>query len=135
MASLNTTNGFNLTISATEDSTSSVDIIRNVVASIDSNYSLFNTYQKLTSGSPINIVGLAGVGTAYQVYVRNLDPTVQIQVTMTPTGGTAAIVTVLNPGDFFAIVQKTAGAAAAGYTSVAIAALTATALVEYFIGG
>lgn len=127
------TNTLTATITGTEDSTGNVPINRGLGnLAFDSNYSDFTTYQLLPTGSnPITIPQ----GKAFQVYVKNNDPTLSIVVNYTPTGLTAQLSTTLGPGEVFVIWQKITNAAAnAGIVALSITT-TGSTLVEYFLGG
>jgi hypothetical protein len=130
----NTTNTLTATITGTEDSTGNVPINRGLGnLAFDSNFGEFCTYQKLAAGD--NVIVIPN-GKAFQVYVKNNDPALNIIVKFTPTGLTEQVSATLGPGEVFLLWQIITNAAAnAGITALKLNASSANALVEYFLGG
>lgn len=128
---LNTTNTLTATITATEDATGVIPVNRGLGnLAFDSNYGEFTYYQKLTIGD--NVISLPN-GKAFQVYVKNIDPSLTLTVKFTPQGGAQQLSPLLAPGDAF-IIWQTVANAASGITGLTLNS-SGTALVEYFLGG
>jgi|SRR5215471_7785998 len=130
----NMTNTLTATITGTEDSTGNVPINRGLGnLSFDSIFSEFTTYQKLANGDNTIVIP---DGKAFQVYVKNNDPSLNIIVKYTPTGLAQQVSATLGPGEVFLMWQQITNAAAnAGITALVLNASGANALVEYFLGG
>jgi hypothetical protein len=128
------TNTLTATITGTEKSTGNVPINRGLGnLAIDSTFSEFCTYQLLASGDNTIVIPNAK---AYQIYVKNNDPTFFVIVKYTPTGGVQQLSSTLGPGDIFMQWQSISGApAAAGITALVLNASGANCEVEYFLGG
>lgn len=130
----NMTNTLTATITGTEDSTGNVPVNRGLGnLAFDSIFSEFTTYQKLASGD--NTITIPN-SKAFQVYVKNNDPSLNIIVKFTPTGGVQQESATLGPGEVFLMWQAITNAAVgAGITALVLNASGANALVEYFLGG
>lgn len=130
----NMTNTLTATITGTEDSTGNVPINRGLGnLSFDSVFSEFTTYQKLAAGD--NTISIPN-SKAFQVYVKNNDPSLNVIVKFTPTGLAEQVSPTLGPGEVFLIWQLITNAAAnAGVTTLKLNASGANCLVEYFLGG
>lgn len=130
----NMTNTLTATITGTEDSTGNVPINRGLGnLSFDSIFSEFCTYQKLASGD--NTIVIPN-GKAFQVYVKNNDPSLNVIVKYTPTAGVQQQSATLGPGEVFIMWQQITNAAAnAGITGFVLNASAVNCLVEYFLGG
>lgn len=130
---LNITNSFIVNITAQDDATQNVPINKGIAVSFDSNFALLVEYgvfsaPTILTGYPIPY---------YQIYIRNIDPVNQLQVSISPQGNVSAVFGILNPGgtDFILLVAKTGGAVNAGYDSVTLGGVGGTSCkVEYFIG-
>jgi hypothetical protein len=131
---LNTTNAVTLNIITTEDTTGAVEVNRSVSLSYDSNFAQFISYLKvLTTNADL---GTPVTGPFFQVYVKNNDPSNQVQILLQPTGDANVIVANLNPQDFICMWQKTSGNSPAGYTAVTAVCISGSScLIEYFLGG
>jgi hypothetical protein len=130
----NMTNTLTATITGTEDSTGNVPVNRGLGnLAFDSIFAEFCTYQKLASGDNTIVIPDAK---AFQVYVKNNDPSLNIVVKYTPTGLAQQLSSTLGPGEIFIIWSTITNAAAnAGITALVLNASGANALVEYFLGG
>ena len=130
----NMTNTLTATITGTEDSTGNVPVNRGLGnLSFDSIFAEFCTYQKLAAGDNTIVIP---DGKAFQVYVKNNDPALNIVVKYTPTGLAQQLSATLGPGEVFLMWQQITNAAAnAGITALVLNASGANALVEYFLGG
>jgi hypothetical protein len=129
----NITNTLTATITSTEDSTGNVPINRGLGnLAFDANSAVLQQFPKLASGD--NTIDIPN-GKAFQVYVKNNDPSLQIIVKYTPTGGTQQVSPSLGPGEIFLIWQiNTNAAASAGITALVLNASGANALYELFLG-
>jgi hypothetical protein len=130
----NMTNTLTATITGTEDSTGNVPVNRGLGnLAFDSIFAEFCTYQKLASGDNTIVIPDSK---AFQVYVKNNDPSLNIIVKYTPTGLAQQVSSTLGPGEVFLIWSAITNAAAnAGITALVLNASGANALVEYFLGG
>ena len=131
MATLDATNTLTATITSTEDSTGVIPVNRGMGnLAFDSNYGAFCYYEKLVVGD--NSIQLPNAK-AFQIYVKNIDPSLTITVKYTPQGGSQQVSPLLYPGDVFVIWQEVTNASA-GITGLIVNS-TGTALIEYFLGG
>lgn len=129
----NVTNTLTATITSTQDADGNVPINRGLGnLSFDANVADFCTFRKLASGD--NTIDIPN-GKAFQVYVKNNDPSLQLIVKYTPTTGSQQVSPSLGPGEVFLIWQiNTNAAATAGITALILNASGANMLVEYFLG-
>lgn len=131
MSTLDATNTLTATITSTEDSTGVIPVNRGLGnLAFDSNVAEFCYYQKLSAGD--NTIALPD-GKAFQLYVKNIDPSLTLTVKYTPTGGVQQLSPLLAPGDVFLFWQAVTNVAS-GITALILNS-SGTALVEYFIGG
>lgn len=128
------TNTLTATITGSEDSTGNVPINRGLGnLAFDSVFSDFVTYQLLPSGD--TVITVPG-GKAFQVYVKNVDPSLFITVKYTPTGLAQQLSSTLGPGEVFIQWQINTNANAnAGITALTLSASGANCSAEYFLGG
>ena len=103
---MNVNNNLVATILSTEDDTGNVPINRGCGdLAFDSNFGDFFTYRTFPTGSQaIFIPGASPI--AFQLYVRNLDPTHSVFVEYTPFGGVLEASPAIGPGDVFIIWQN-----------------------------
>lgn len=130
-----TTNTLIANITATEDSSNSVDINRAIGTQYDAFASAFVTYYALFAGAnPIAFPAFPR-SVVTQVYIKNLDAAKTIQVTWTQNGGASVNVVVLNPGDLILLWANPAGATTPGISGLSLQPSAVGCLVEWFLGG
>lgn len=129
----NITNTITASITATEDSTGSVIINRAIGIGFDSTTASGIEYMKLPAGVTVFQLPISPV---CQLYVKNIDPALNIIVDVTLNGGAPQQIASLNPTDFVLLWQKPGGAPGnPGITNLTMTPSGANALVEYFLGG
>lgn len=133
----NTTNALIVNISSQEDTTANVYINRALTSSFDSSSGEFITYLKLPNAGNNTIAFPTGVVVS-QLYIKNIDPAVTMQLQLTPAWAGAATPATntcpyLYPGDAFIYWTKP-GNANNGYSGLVINCNVINGLVEYFIG-
>jgi hypothetical protein len=133
MPTTDVTNTLVANISSTEQSTSNVDINRSVGnPSWASNVAQFTTYLALALGN--NSFNLP-IATVYHLYIKNVDPAANINVSWAQSGGINGSIIKLFPGDVIILWQNPANALGGIITSLSLNASAAGALVEFFLGG
>lgn len=134
----NQTNVAQVSILATENTTSNVLVSRSFSPSLDAKSGLYGTYINNPAAGTVSLTFPFGITTIYNFYVRNLASAGggNIQLSITWTGGAAEIIT-LTPGDIILYWsnQDTLTSAGIGITNVsAVNVAASTATFEYFFG-
>jgi|HubBroStandDraft_5_1064220.scaffolds.fasta_scaffold89275_3 hypothetical protein len=131
MAAPYVNNGLILNITETEITTSNVIINRSQqlnptanVGTYEGYYAIANTPQALTLPAPV----------VYQFYIKNIDPTGNVTVSVTPQGGAAAVVCRLKPGDVSIPCWSISGDSTNGLVAVTLTPSALGTLVEFFLG-
>lgn len=134
----NQTNVAQVSILATENTTSNVLVSRSFSPSLDAKSGLYGTYINNPAAGTVSLTFPFGVTTIYNFYARNLASAGggNIQLSIIWTGGAAEIIT-LTPGDIILYWsnQDTLTSAGIGITNVsAVNVAASTATFEYFFG-
>lgn len=134
----NQTNVAQVTVLATENTTSNVLVSRSFAPSLDAKNGLYGTYINNPAAGTVSLSFPFGVTTIYNFYARNLASAGggNIQLSVIWTGGAATIIT-LTPGDveLYWSNQDLLVTAGIGITNVSVVNVPAsTATFEYFFG-
>lgn len=132
------TNVAQISILATENTTSNVLVNRSFAPSLDAKSGLYGTYINNPAAGTVSLTFPFGVTTIYNFFARNLASAGggNIQLSVIWTGGAASIIT-LTPGDveLYWSNQDTATTAGIGLTNVSVVNVPASsATFEYFFG-
>lgn len=134
----NQTNVAQVSVLATENTTSNVLVNRSFSPSLDAKSGLYGTYINNPAAGTVALSFPFGFTTLYNFYARNLASVGggSIQLSVIWTGGAAEIIT-LTPGDIILYWsnQDTLTTAGIGITNVSVVNVPAsTATFEYFFG-
>lgn len=132
------TNVAQISILATENTTSNVLVNRSFAPSLDAKNGVYGTYINNPAAGTVALSYPFGVTTIYNFYARNLASAGggNIQLSVIWTGGAAEIIT-LTPGDvlLYWSNQDTATTTGIGITNVSVVNVPASsATFEYFFG-
>jgi hypothetical protein len=124
------TNTLTANITVTEQSTGNVIVNRGIGnLAFSSDYGQFWSYYPVTTGG--NVILITG-GLAKQIYVKNIDPAIHINVNLTALAGATTASAALYPGGVW--MTWSDPALADGYTNFSITS-SGVGVVEIFIGG
>lgn len=128
----NVTSNVTVTVAA-QDVTTAQPVTRQFSLAYAGKTGDFSTYMELTTPASDYVIPM-NVSPALVVMVRNLSGTAKITVKMTRQGGAEVTAFVLDPGACFVLANITTSASA-GITSLKLNSDTASAPIEYYIGG